>query len=55
MLNVAFINLWCTKNLVDTQFVLWKLFADEQEKVNFYSDAFDKSVDVVFLNTCGFI
>lgn len=53
------INLWCTKNLVDTQFLLWKLFTLAEKKKGispqYYSDPYDKEVDVVFLNTCGFI
>ena len=53
------INLWCTKNLVDTQFLLWKLFTIAEKKKGispqYYSDPYDKEVDVVFLNTCGFI
>ena len=53
------INLWCTKNLVDTQFLLGKLFtlAEKQKGISpqYYSDPYDTDVDVVFLNTCGFI
>ena len=84
------INLWCTKNLVDTQFLLWKLFTIAENTQDaksweatltsplspkqlepyenlkslrgkkwispqYYSDPYDTEVDVVFLNTCGFI
>jgi len=53
------INLGCTKNLVDTQFLLGKLFTVAEKKKwispQYYSDPYDTEVDVVFLNTCGFI
>lgn len=53
------INLWCTKNLVDTQYLLGKIFTlTEKEpgiQAKYYSDPYDKEVDFVFLNTCGFI
>ena len=51
----SFINLWCSKNLVDTQFLLWKIL--EKYSVDFFydSDPFSKEVELVFLNTCWFI
>ncbi len=57
--NFAFINLGCNKNLVDTQFLMWKIFDlwsnNPNYNINFFSEAFDENVDYVFLNTCGFI
>lgn len=53
------INLGCTKNLVDTQYLLGKVFTlTEKEpgiQAKYYSDPYDKEVNFVFLNTCGFI
>lgn len=57
--NFSFINLWCTKNLVDSQYLLGHLFDiganNPHYEVNYFSDPYDKGVNIVFLNTCGFI
>lgn len=57
--NFSSINLWCAKNLVDTQFLLGKIFSYGQNNPNFelqyYTDPFDKESDFVFLNTCWFL
>jgi len=58
MLIFSSINLGCSKNLVDTQFLLWKFFTSvdfEQEKLQYCADPFVDEVEIVFLNTCGFI
>jgi len=59
MFNFSLINLWCTKNLVDSQYVIWKLLsynqANTKEEINYISDAYADEVEYVFLNTCWFL
>lgn len=58
-LNFSLINLWCTKNLVDSQYFLGRLFdmslKTPEYQLNYFTDPYDKQTDIVFLNTCGFI
>ncbi len=58
-LNVSLINLWCTKNLVDSQYFLGRLFdmslKTPEYQLNYFTDPFDQKTEIVFLNTCGFI
>lgn len=53
------INLWCTKNLVDTQYLLGRIFTltetEPDYDLKYFTDAYDQDVDFVFLNTCGFL
>ena len=49
------INLWCNKNLVDSQLFLWKLLSENGNKVEYYSDPYDSHVEIVIVNTCSFI
>ena len=49
------INLWCNKNLVDSQLFLWKLLSENGGKIEYCIDPYDKDVDIVLLNTCWFI
>jgi len=49
------INLWCNKNLVDSQLFLWKLLSENGDKIEYYSDPYEKNVEIVILNTCSFI
>ncbi|MCX6823207.1 MAG: MiaB/RimO family radical SAM methylthiotransferase [candidate division SR1 bacterium] len=57
--NFSFINLGCTKNLVDSQYLLGHLFDmganNPHYAVNYFADPYEKENDFVFLNTCGFI
>jgi len=57
--NFSFINLGCNKNLVDTQFLMWRIFDmgknNPNYEVNYFTDPYDKAAKIVFLNTCGFI
>lgn len=57
--NFSLINLWCTKNLVDSQYFLGRLFDMSLKtleiQVNYFTDPFDKATKIVFLNTCWFI
>jgi len=53
------INLGCTKNLVDSQYFLGRLFdmsiKTPEYQLNYFTDPFDKQTNIVFVNTCGFI
>ena len=52
---LSMINLWCNKNLVDSQLFLWKLLSENEKDIEYYSDPSDKHVELVILNTCSFI
>ena len=58
-INFSLINLWCTKNLVDSQYFLGRLFdmslKTPEIQLNYFTDPFDTKAEIVFLNTCGFI
>ena len=53
--HISTINLWCNKNLVDSQLFLWKLLSENWDKIEYYSDPYEKDVEIVILNTCSFI
>ena len=53
--HLSMINLWCNKNLVDSQLFLWKLLSENPDKIEYYSDPYDKHVEIIILNTCSFI
>lgn len=57
--NFSFINLGCNKNLVDSQFLMGKIFSiagnNPNYELNYSTDPFEQENDFVFLNTCGFI
>lgn len=57
--NFSLINLWCTKNLVDSQYFLGRLFDMSIKtpgyQLNYFTDPFDTKTNIVFVNTCGFI
>ena len=53
--HISMINLWCNKNLVDSQLFLWKLLSENGDKIEYYSDPYEKNVEIVILNTCSFI
>ncbi len=58
-INFSLINLWCTKNLVDSQYFLGRIFdislKTPEYQLNYFTDPFDTNVKIVFVNTCGFI
>jgi hypothetical protein len=45
-IHLSMINLWCNKNLVDSQLFLWKLLSENGDGIEYYSDPYDKNVDV---------
>ena len=51
----SFINLWCNKNLVDTQYLLWKILENYSKDFQYSTDPFSKETEIVFLNTCSFV
>ena len=53
--HLSMINLWCNKNLVDSQLFLWKLLSENVDSIKYYSDPYEKDVEIVILNTCSFI
>lgn len=54
-IHISMINLWCNKNLVDSQLFLWKLLSEDWDKIEYFSDPYDPEVQLVLLNTCWFI
>ena len=54
-LHLSMINLGCNKNLVDSQLFLWKLLSENVDNIEYFSDSYDKNVEIVLLNTCSFI
>ncbi len=57
--NFSLVNLGCTKNLVDSQFIIWKFLSywrqNENYSVNYSPNPYEKDVEFVFLNTCWFL
>lgn len=57
--NFSFLNLGCTKNLVDTQYLMGNIFSlwanNPNYEVQYIADPYDPETKFVFLNTCGFI
>lgn len=48
------INLGCSKNLVDLEFVLGGILGSDQD-TQYYDDPEDPEVEYVIVNTCGFL
>ena len=53
--HISMINLGCNKNLVDSQLFLWKLLSENWNNIEYYSNPYEKWVEIVILNTCSFI
>ncbi len=53
------ISLGCNKNLIDTQYLLGKVFSFSRFQnlydIRYFTDPFVDEVEYVFLNTCGFL
>ena len=49
-MNVGFVSLGCSKNLIDTEVVIGKF---KEHKFNIINDP--KKADIIVINTCGFI
>lgn len=57
IVNFSVINLGCTKNLVDLEYVIWDILKLDSNKtqINFYQNADDDEVEYLIINTCGFL
>ena len=49
-MNVGFVSLGCSKNIIDTEVMIGKFKKNEYKIVNN-----PKEADVIIINTCGFI
>jgi len=50
------INLWCSKNLVDLEFMIWNIFNLSNEvKIEFFTNPDEKEVEYLIINTCWFL
>lgn len=52
------INLWCSKNLVDIEFLVWKIFSSPKENsidIKFFDTPEEKEVEYIIINTCWFL
>lgn len=53
------INLWCSKNLVDSEFIIWELLGTGTDKnsldIRFFDNPLDDKVEYIIINTCGFL
>jgi ribosomal protein S12 methylthiotransferase len=57
IINFSVINLGCTKNLVDLEYVLWWILSLESSKnqINFFPNPDDEEVEYLIINTCWFL
>lgn len=55
--NFSVINLWCNKNLVDLEFLIWTIFQEKSKNfdINFLIDPDLEEVEYVIINTCWFL
>jgi len=49
------INLGCSKNLVDLEFLIGRIFQEKNFEIQFYDNPSDSEVEFVIINTCGFL
>ena len=50
------INLWCSKNLVDLEFMVWNIFNLSNEvQIEFFTDPDSSEVEYLIINTCWFL
>jgi len=55
--NFSAINLWCSKNMVDTQYTIWEILKLNSNKfeINFFTNPEDEEVEYIIINTCWFL
>ena len=55
--NFSVINLGCTKNLVDLEYVLWSILKLDSKNniINFFQNPDENEVEYVIINTCWFL
>ncbi len=49
------INLWCSKNLVDLEYIVWKIMSSSKEDIKYFDDPEEDDVQYVIINTCWFL
>lgn len=51
------INLWCSKNLVDLEFLIWTIFQKKSKEIDikFFDTPENKEVEYIIINTCWFL
>lgn len=52
------INLWCNKNLVDLEFIIWEILSYSSNKdfdIRYFENSEDDDVEFVIINTCWFL
>ncbi len=50
------INLWCSKNLVDLEFMIWNIFnLSKDVDIQFFQNPDDEEVEYIIINTCWFL
>lgn len=56
-INFSVINLWCSKNLVDLEYVIWDILKinDKWYEINFFETPDYDEVEYVIINTCWFL
>ncbi len=56
-INFSVINLWCSKNLVDLEFVIWDILKIDSKNynINFFETPDYDEVEYVIVNTCWFL
>ncbi len=52
--NFSSINLGCSKNLVDLEYIVWELLS-WKEDINYYENPEDINTEYVIINTCWFL
>lgn len=50
------INLWCSKNLVDLEYVIWNILSNQNNKnIKFFEEPENNQVKYLIINTCWFL
>lgn len=50
------VNLWCNKNLVDLEFIIWEVLKYSQDyDIKYVENPEDDAAEFVFINTCWFL
>ncbi len=49
------INLWCSKNLVDLEYIVWEIMSSSKENIKYFDDPEEDDVQYVIINTCWFL
>lgn len=56
MIYFSAINLWCNKNLVDLEYIIWNIFTNyKADEISFIENPENENVEFVIINTCWFL